>query len=377
MKPAFLQELGTTFGRPISPAGEPMASSIAANINGKKTEIQDGAVVIAAITSCTNTSNPSVMLAAGLVAKKAVERGLRTKPWVKPSLGPGSLVVTEYLKESGLLEYLEQLKFHLVGYGCTTCIGNSGPLPEPVSKAVKEGDLVACSVLSGNRNFEGRVHSQVRANYLASPPLVVAYALAGRVDVDLAKDPLGTDGDGNPVYLKDIWPTNAEVAEVVKNSVRSEMFESSYGEVFKGDARWNGLDTPEGDTFAWDDKSTYVKQAPFFTDLPKEPAAPSDIEGARALAFLGDSVTTDHISPAGVIKPSSPAGQYLQGLGVEIKDFNSYGSRRGNHEVMMRGTFANIRIRNKLVPGVEGGETVHLPDGERDVDLRRRDEVHR
>ena len=364
MKPSFRKDLAATFGRGTQGSGEPAFASSTARFNGQEVAIRDGAVVIGAITSCTNTSNPSVMLAAGLVAKKAVERGLETKPWVKPSLAPGSLVVTEYLKQAGLLEYLERLKFHLVGYGCTTCIGNSGPLPEPVSKAVKEGDLVACSVLSGNRNFEGRVHSQVKANYLASPPLVVAYALAGTVDIDLANDPLGTDSNGNPVYLKDIWPSNAEVRETVAKAVHSDMFKRSYADVFKGDDRWNALDVPEGDTFAWGEDSTYVKQAPFFTNLPKEPEKPSDIKGARVLAYFGDSVTTDHISPAGAIKPASPAGKYLQGLGVGIEDFNSYGSRRGNHEVMMRGTFANIRIRNKLVPGVEGGVSAHLPDGE-------------
>ncbi len=327
-------------------------------------DVKDGAVVIAAITSCTNTSNPSVMVAAGLVAMKAVERGLATKPWVKTSLAPGSKVVTDYLTDAGLTPFLEQLGFNLVGYGCTTCIGNSGPLPEAISAAIQAGDLVAVSVLSGNRNFEGRVHPEVRANYLASPPLVVAYALAGRMDFDPLTEPLGDDAAGNPVFLRDIWPTRQEVAEAVGASVRPEMFQKEYAEVFEGDERWRALPTPEGDLFAWDDDSTYVQHPPYFVDMPERPGDPGDIRGARVLAHLGDSVTTDHISPAGSIKKDSPAGKYLIGLGVEPRDFNSYGARRGNHQVMVRGTFANIRLRNRLVPGVEGGFTRIFPGGE-------------
>ncbi|MCG3196939.1 MAG: Aconitate hydratase A [bacterium] len=326
--------------------------------------LSDGAVVIAAITSCTNTSNPSVMLAAGLVAKKAVERGLARKPWVKTSLAPGSKVVTEYLQEAGLTSSLETLGFHLVGYGCTTCIGNSGPLPEEVSRAIDGGDLVAVSVLSGNRNFEGRVHPQVRANYLASPPLVVAYALAGRIDIDLQSEPIGEDSNGKPVYLREIWPSRREVEETIARALRSEMFRKSYGDVFLGDERWRSLAVPTGDTYAWDETSTYVKRAPYFDNLPLIPAPVTDIRGARVLAVLGDSITTDHISPAGSIKPTSPAGKHLLSLGVPKEEFNSLGARRGNHEVMMRGTFANVRLRNQMVPGVEGGVTVHLPDGE-------------
>ena len=326
--------------------------------------VTHGSVVIAAITSCTNTSNPSVMIAAGLLAKKAVEKGLSTKPWVKASLAPGSKVVTDYLREAGLDHYLDKLRFNLVGYGCTTCIGNSGPLPAEISKAIHDEDLVVAAVLSGNRNFEGRINSEVRANYLASPPLVVAYALAGTMDIDLLNEPLGKDKTGNPVYLKDIWPTQREVADAVRESVRSEMFEKEYGEVFLGDAHWNGLDVPLGDLFQWDDSSTYVKNPPYFVDMPDQPAPVAEIKGARVLAVLGDSITTDHISPAGSIKVQSPAGRYLIEHGVSVADFNSYGSRRGNHEVMVRGTFANIRLRNKLAPGTEGGVTRHLPDGE-------------
>ena len=326
--------------------------------------VSDGAVVIAAITSCTNTSNPSVMLGAGLVAKKAVEKGLTVKPWVKTSLAPGSKVVTDYLKHAGLLPYLEALRFHLVGYGCTTCIGNSGPLPEEVSKAVAENKLVVASVLSGNRNFEGRVNPQVRANYLASPPLVVAYALAGRIDIDLTTEPLGTGKDGQPVYLADVWPTTAEVLSAVEQSVRPEMFEAEYGKVFEGDAMWRGVKTPEGDTFAWDAASTYIKHPPYFEKM-RDPRAPvEDIQGARVLAMLGDSITTDHISPAGNIAKTSPAARFLMERGVEPKDFNSYGSRRGNDDVMVRGTLANIRLRNELVPGVEGGFTTARAGGE-------------
>jgi aconitate hydratase len=324
----------------------------------------DGAVVIAAITSCTNTSNPSVMLGAGILAKKAVEKGLTVKPWVKTSLAPGSKVVTDYLRESGLLQYLEQLRFHLVGYGCTTCIGNSGPLPEEVSKAVAENQLVVASVLSGNRNFEGRVNPQVRANYLASPPLVVAYALAGRIDIDLVNEPLGEGKDGRPVYLRDVWPTSEEVLDAVNRFVKPEMFAHEYGKVFEGDAMWQGIQTPEGDTFRWDPASTYIKHPPYFEQM-RDPAAPvEDIRGARVLAMLGDSITTDHISPAGSIPVNSPAGQYLIARGVQPKDFNSYGSRRGNDDVMVRGTLANIRLRNELVPGVEGGYTTMTPGGE-------------
>jgi aconitate hydratase len=326
--------------------------------------VEHGSVVIAAITSCTNTSNPSVMIAAGLLAKKAVEKGLSTKPWVKASLAPGSKVVTDYLDDAGLTASLDALRFNLVGYGCTTCIGNSGPLSAEISKAIHDDDLVTVAVLSGNRNFEGRINSDVRANYLASPPLVVAYALAGTMDIDLHTEPLGDDNAGNPVYLKDIWPTQREVSDLVGKSVRAEMFHKEYGEVFGGDDRWNSLEVPLGDLFKWDDDSTYVKNPPYFVDMPPEPPPIAEIEGARALALLGDSITTDHISPAGSIKVQSPAGRYLTQHGVDVADFNSYGSRRGNHEVMVRGTFANIRLKNKLAPGTEGGVTRHLPDGE-------------
>jgi len=332
--------------------------------DGTRTKLRHGDVVIAAITSCTNTSNPSVMLGAGLLAKKAVEKGLQRKPWVKTSLAPGSKVVTEYYERSGLNEYLDELGFNLVGYGCTTCIGNSGPLPEEISAAVHENDLAVVSVLSGNRNFEGRINPDVKMNYLASPPLVVAYALAGTMDIDLYDDPLGQDRDGNDVFLRDIWPTEQEVAETIEHAVQADMFRKSYGEVFEGDERWRSLDVPSGDRFAWDPDSTYVRQPPFFEGLPAEPAPLEDIHGARVLAKLGDSVTTDHISPAGSIKKDSPAGRYLQEHGVTPKDFNSYGSRRGNHEVMMRGTFANIRLRNQIAPGTEGGVTRKLPEGE-------------
>ena len=326
--------------------------------------VEDGAVVIAAITSCTNTSNPSVMVAAGLVAQRAVERGLRPKPWVKTSLAPGSLVVTEYLRAAGLLEPLEQLGFGLVGYGCTTCIGNSGPLPEDVAAAVRENDLVVTSVLSGNRNFEGRVQPLVRANYLASPPLVVAYALAGRMTVDLTREPLGRGANGEDVYLKDLWPSAAEVQQALAAALRTEQFTAKYAGVFDGDERWRSLPAPAGDRFAWTDDSTYVQHPPFFQSLEPDPAAPGDIASARVLALLGDSVTTDHISPAGAIPPDGPAGRYLIEQGVAPRDFNSFGSRRGNHQVMMRGTFANIRLRNRLAPGTEGGWTRHVPGGE-------------
>jgi aconitate hydratase len=347
-------------GNGTHPHGAPHGPS-----EGTPLKLDHGAVVIAAITSCTNTSNPSVLVAAGLVAKKAVERGLMVKPWVKTSLAPGSKVVTEYLREAGLLTYLEQLKFHLVGYGCTTCIGNSGPLPPAVSKAIEDGNLVVASVLSGNRNFEGRVQQEVRANYLASPPLVVAFALAGRIDVDLTKEPVGTDREGRAVYLKEIWPTQHEVDTTVQKALRAEMYGKTYSDVYTGDERWRGMNVPKGEVYAWDAKSTYVKHPPYFVDMPAEPAAVHDLSGARALAVFGDSITTDHISPAGNIKTASPAGQYLQSLGVKPADFNSYGARRGNHEVMVRGTFANVRIKNLMVPGVEGGVTVHLPSGER------------
>jgi aconitate hydratase len=325
-----------------------------------KGSLKHGSVVIAAITSCTNTSNPSVMIGAGLVAKKAVEKGLSVPAWVKTSLAPGSKVVRDYLDHAGLTPYLEKLKFHIVGYGCTTCIGNSGPLPEEVSKAIDEKDLVVASVLSGNRNFEGRINSEVRANYLMSPPLVVAFALAGRIDIDMRKDSLGKDREGKAVYLADIWPSQREVEEAIEHSVTAEMFAKSYAEVFTGDERWRGLAVPKGETYAWDQDSTYIRRAPYFDDITVKPAPVEDIRGARALAVLGDSVTTDHISPAGSIKKDSPAGKYLQEHGVAPADFNSYGSRRGNHEVMVRGTFANVRLRNKLV-ATEGGFTRHLP----------------
>jgi len=333
-------------------------------LDGEPAELADGAVVIAAITSCTNTSNPSVMLGAGLLAKKAVAVGLQRQPWVKTSLAPGSKVVTEYLDRAGLTPYLDQLGFNLVGYGCTTCIGNSGPVLEAVSTAIQESSLVACAVLSGNRNFEGRVNPDVRANYLASPPLVVAYALAGRVDIDLYNEPLGQGKDGRSVFLRDIWPSQAEIEEAMRESVLPAMFREQYASVFEGDARWSALPTPESDLFAWDDGSTYIKYPPYFDEMGPEPGPVSDVSDARVLALLGDSITTDHISPAGSIKKDSPAGRYLLERGVEPRDFNQYGARRGNHEVMMRGTFANIRLRNQLVPGVEGGMTRYLPTGE-------------
>jgi aconitate hydratase len=332
--------------------------------DGTATNLDHGHVVIAAITSCTNTSNPSVMVGAGILARNALALGLQSKPWVKTSLAPGSKVVTEYLDKAGLTESLEQLGFDLVGYGCTTCIGNSGPLPEEVSAAVNEGDLAVVSVLSGNRNFEGRINPDVKMNYLASPPLVVAYALAGTMDIDIVGEPLGQDAQGQDVYLRDIWPSEREVAETIEQAIHSDMFRASYGEVFAGDERWNSLQVPEGDRFAWEPDSTYVRLPPYFDGMPAQPELLTDIDGARLLALLGDSVTTDHISPAGSIKRDGPAGDYLQQHGVAPRDFNSYGSRRGNHEVMMRGTFANIRLRNQLAPGTEGGVTLHLPDGE-------------
>ncbi|HWX87501.1 MAG TPA: aconitate hydratase [Solirubrobacteraceae bacterium] len=337
--------------------GAPVSLTMA---DGRETTLDHGHVVIAAITSCTNTSNPSVMIGAGILARNALARGLQSKPWVKTSLAPGSKVVTEYLDKAGLTEPLEQLGFDLVGYGCTTCIGNSGPLPEEVSKAVNDADLAVVSVLSGNRNFEGRINPDVKMNYLASPPLVVAYALAGTMDIDIVDDPLGRDAQGGDIYLRDIWPSEQEVAQTIEQAIHSDMFRASYGEVFAGDERWNSLNVPAGDRFAWAPDSTYVRLPPYFEGMPAQPEPLSDIEGARVLALLGDSVTTDHISPAGSIKRDGPAGAYLQEHGVAPRDFNSYGSRRGNHEVMMRGTFANIRLRNQLAPGTEGGVTVYL-----------------
>jgi aconitate hydratase len=333
------------------------------SIDGFQGTFGSGAVVIAAITSCTNTSNPSVMVAAGLLAKKAVERGLTSKPWVKTSLAPGSKVVFDYLTAAGLMPYLEALHFDLVGYGCTTCIGNSGPLPEPVAAAIQKEGLVAAAVLSGNRNFEGRINALVKANYLASPPLVVAYALAGRVDLDMQTDPLGEGTDGQPVFLRDVWPTTEEIQATIRASINPKMFHTSYEDAFQGDANWSGMPVPGGETFAWDDASTYIKKPPYFEHMQDPKAEIQDLTGMRVLALLGDSVTTDHISPAGNIPADSPAGKYLIAQGVAPKDFNSYGARRGNHEVMVRGTLANIRLRNQLAPGTEGGYTVHLPDG--------------
>ena len=337
---------------------------MAVAVGGEEFELEHGSVVIAAITSCTNTSNPQVMIGAGLLAKKAVERGMHRKPWVKSSLAPGSKVVTEYYDQAGLTQYLDELGFQTVGYGCTTCIGNSGPLPEAISAAIVEGDLVVCSVLSGNRNFEARIHPEVKANYLASPPLVVAYALAGRMDIDLVNEPLGQDENGDDVYLRDLWPSAEEIQETITRAVRGEMFTRTYADVFTGDPAWRELPIPEGNLFAWDPRSTYVRQPPYFEGMSPEPEPVEDFSGARCLVMVGDSVTTDHISPAGAIKPDSPAGKYLVEHGVERKDFNSYGSRRGNHEVMVRGTFANVRLRNLLVQGSEGTWTVHLPSGE-------------
>jgi aconitate hydratase len=357
-----LRQAKTSFAKAMEGA---TSKHVEVKNNGDHFELSNGSVVIAAITSCTNTSNPSLMLGAGLVAKKAVERGLESKPWVKTSLAPGSKVVTDYLKAAGLTPYLEKLKFNLVGFGCTTCIGNSGPLPEAIGSAIKENNIVAVSVLSGNRNFEGRIHPLVRANYLASPPLVVAYALAGRMDFDMATESLGNDRTGKPVYLRDIWPTPKEVEETVRKAVNTEMYRKEYGEIFEGDERWQGLQVPEGDLYAWDSKSTYIKCPPFFDEMPKTPLELTDIRDARVLAMLGHSVTTDHISPAGSIQPDGPAGKYLIANGVKPSEFNSYGARRGNHEVMMRGTFANIRLRNQLAPGTEGGWTLHQPSGDK------------
>ncbi|MBI5285017.1 MAG: aconitate hydratase AcnA, partial [Chloroflexi bacterium] len=351
-------------GELIAASKSDAARTVAVKDDGRTYDLGHGAVVIAAITSCTNTSNPAVMLAAGLLARNAAERGLTSKPWVKTSLAPGSKVVTDYLDEAGLTPYLEQLGFYLVGYGCTTCIGNSGPLPEAVSAAIHEGNLVVASVLSGNRNFEGRVQQEVRANYLASPPLVVAYALAGTMDIDLPSEPIGAGRDGAPVYLRDIWPTQQQVRDAVRTAVKSDMFREKYRYVFEGDDEWRGLDVPKGELFGWEPGSTYVKRPPYFDGMQIEHAPTSDVRGARVLALLGDSVTTDHISPAGSIPKASPAGTYLLQHEVSPDDFNSYGARRGNHEVMLRGTFANIRLRNLLAPGTEGGYTRHLPDGE-------------
>jgi aconitate hydratase len=356
----FLNEGGSTaVGRDESVAENPSIE-----YGNARFDLKDGAVVIAAITSCTNTSNPAVMLGAGLLARNAVAKGLKAKPWVKTSLAPGSQVVTDYLKKADLLDDLEKLGFYLVGYGCTTCIGNSGPLAEPISKAINDRDLAAAAVLSGNRNFEGRIHPDVKMNYLASPPLVVAYALAGTLDIDLAKEPIGKDSSGKDVYLKDIWPSNKDISDLIAKAVDAQMFKSSYADVFKGDARWNTVQAPEGDQYAWDEGSTYIKNPPYFEGMTREPQPTSDISGARCLALFGDSITTDHISPAGSIKKDSPAGKYLMARGVEPKDFNSYGSRRGNDDVMVRGTFANIRIKNRMLDGVEGGYTLYVPNGE-------------
>jgi aconitate hydratase len=380
MKKTFRRELSAMVSKDFSamkpealsgwlaegPASEEVQAALrSATVFGRDTtyNVHHGSVVIAAITSCTNTSNPAVLLGAGLLAKKAVERGLTSRPWVKTSLAPGSKVVTEYLREAGLLPYLEALGFHVVGYGCTTCIGNSGPLPEPVAEAVREKDLVVAAVLSGNRNFEGRVNPQVRMNFLASPPLVVAFAIAGDVDVDLTKDPVGTDRNGEPVYLRDIWPSTAEVREAVRAAVRPEQFQHQYANALEGDEEWTKLAVPEGQIYQWDPKSTYVRSPPFFEGLTLTPAPLADVRAARVLAVLGDSVTTDHISPAGNIAKASPAARYLMEHGVQPADFNSYGARRGNHEVMMRGTFANIRIKNLMLGGEEGPNALHLPDG--------------
>jgi aconitate hydratase len=349
---------------PPTVSAEDLVTSVPAELAGERFSVKHGSVVIAAITSCTNTSNPYVLVAAGLVARNAVARGLKAQPWVKTSLAPGSKVVTEYLKSSGLLPDLEKLKFNVVGYGCTTCIGNSGPLPESISKAIADGNLVAVSVLSGNRNFEGRISPDVRANFLASPPLVVAYALAGRIGIDFANEPIGTGKDGKDVFLKDIWPSPREVAELVQKHVTAEAYAREYADVFSGDERWRALPVPEGDRFAWEPDSTYVRRPTFFDGIEKTPAPLLDIRGARVLALLGDSVTTDHISPAGNIAKASPAAMYLTEHGVKPHEFNQYGARRGNHEVMMRGTFANVRLKNLLVPGVEGSVSRYLPTGE-------------
>ncbi|MCW5934359.1 MAG: aconitate hydratase AcnA [Fimbriimonadia bacterium] len=366
MKPAFQSALRA----PVKERGfemgeEAIARHVTLATDGEQTELSHGSVVIAAITSCTNTSNPSVMVAAGLLAKKAVERGLSVKPYVKTSLAPGSRVVSDYLENGGLLPFLEALRFHVVGYGCTTCIGNSGPLPEPIANAVREGDLVAAAVLSGNRNFEARINPLVKANYLASPPLVVAYALAGTVDIDFETEPVGHDPNGQPVFLRELWPTPQEVRETLAHALKPEMFKHRYASVFEGDERWKGLPIPQEEVYAWDSNSTYIQKPPYFDGMPGEPGALTDVRDARVLAIFGDSITTDHISPAGAIGADTPAGRYLMEHGTQPKDFNTYGSRRGNHEVMIRGTFANIRIKNLMLPGVEGGFTIYHPTGER------------
>ena len=360
----LLSDAAAKFGEALTGEFGKSADAARAAVAGEKFDVGNGDVVIAAITSCTNTSNPSVLLAAGLVAKKAVEKGLKAKPWVKTSLAPGSQVVTDYLAKAGLTKHLDALGFNLVGYGCTTCIGNSGPLPEAISKTINDNDLVACSVLSGNRNFEGRVNPDVRANYLASPPLVVAYALAGSLKIDLATQPIGQDKKGNDVYLKDIWPSNEDIAALQRKAINEKMFASRYGDVFKGDKNWQGIKVTGGQTYAWEADSTYVQNPPYFPNMSMTPAPVTDIVEARILAVFGDSITTDHISPAGSIKTSSPAGKFLIDHGVQPVDFNGYGARRGNHQVMMRGTFANIRIRNKITPDIEGGVTKHFPTGE-------------
>lgn len=380
MKPSFYRTLKENFKVPETVIGAWEAEGGAAHpgnlpngvpggvqvtLNGEKFALHHGSVVIAAITSCTNTSNPSVMIAAGLLAKKALEKGIRTKPWVKTSLAPGSRVVPDYLSRAGLMEALEAQRFNLVGFGCTTCIGNSGPLPDEINRAIREADLVAAAVLSGNRNFEGRIHPSVKANYLASPPLVVAYALAGRVDFDFENEPLGHDSGGNPVYLRDIWPSQQEISTAVEESLSAELFKKKYSEVYEGNENWKSLPAGSGEIFQWDPESTYIRRPPFFENMELEPPPLQDVEDARVLALLGDSVTTDHISPAGAIPVDSPAGKYLMEHGVQPQDFNSFGSRRGNHEVMMRGTFGNIRLKNLMLPGVEGGYTLYLPTGEK------------
>lgn len=347
-----------------STAGEVRHPSIQPHVAGAEA-LEHGSIVIAAITSCTNTSNPSVMLAAGLLAKRAVERGLSRKPWVKTSLAPGSRVVMAYYERAGLTRYLDQLGFNLVGYGCTTCIGNSGPLPAEISEEIRRRNLVVAAALSGNRNFEGRIHSEVRANYLMSPPLVVAFALAGRIDIDLETEPLGRDQEGRPVFLRDLWPSQEEIQRTLQQTIASELYRENYREIFAGDEKWRTLAAPSGDIYQWNESSTYVRSPPFFTEMPKTaPDQVAEIRGARALAIFGDSITTDHISPAGTIQQHSPAGQHLVTRGVAPKEFNSYGARRGNHDVMVRGTFANVRIRNRLAPDTEGGRTLHLPSGE-------------
>lgn len=363
----LMKDMKTAFADAVQAMGagrEQENPSVNININGQKIELRDGSVVIAAITSCTNTSNPAVMLGAGLLARNAVKKGLTVKPWVKTSLGPGSLVVTDYLKAAGVLDDMNALGFNVVGYGCTTCIGNSGPLPEAVEKGIDEGNLIVSSVLSGNRNFEGRIHGKIKSNYLASPPLVVAYAIAGRADIDLSTEPLGQDADGNDVFLKDIWPSNKEIADTIAGTITPEMFKKSYQDVFAGDSRWAKVQSPDGELYAWDEKSTYIKNPPYFDGMTMQPGSIDDITGARVLGLFGESITTDHISPAGSIVPSSPAGLFLQSRGVQPADFNSYGSRRGNDDVMVRGTFANVRIKNQFFGGEEGGNTLYFEKGD-------------